>query len=399
MTPPLPVTDLLKRLSGTAAVSAAGMPLVLHHGTYTRFERFDSSRSKDIGIHFGTYDQANRRLRDLKVGDAKTDKDTFAPRGRVVAVALAIRNPVLLPGDPSSWNPSTVATMLRKVIGDDVCERVVEAAKRGFGGEAGAAQKTAIARYIAETGKPPGPRASDRIWDDILNQTRTSILAIVRDRLIALGHDGIVYPNQHETHGSRSLDRAQHSWVAFHAEQILPLGENLEAASVLSDVTPIAGRELAGSGFVPGANPALAPRDPMLRGGNTTTREQAKALVAAVEDRAARLGCSRVPPAHAWEKHRWEWLADLGEARLRLSADPKYGTAHLVVEGAIDADTFDALSAALAPLPRAPECRDDFVGSWRLAWEQGERLDEFLERVAPLFEAAETRLAAPTPQP
>lgn len=54
-------TEAFKRWFGDSkVVDAEGKPLVVYHGTSADFSVFDTAQSRDIGLHFGTQEQASR---------------------------------------------------------------------------------------------------------------------------------------------------------------------------------------------------------------------------------------------------------------------------------------------------------------------------------------------------
>lgn len=173
-------------LEGTRAADVEGRPLVLHHGTPFAFERFE--RTTDIGFHFGSRVQADRRLKDM---DRKERARVPSGQDRVVSVALRTTNPLVLPEDPRTWNPEHVFDLLR---------RFTTAEDRRIVGIAAAESKTDVASR---------PR------------NRATVFGILRRALQDAGHDSIVYRNQYESAvRSRGVDW---SWVALDADAILIL--------------------------------------------------------------------------------------------------------------------------------------------------------------------------------
>ncbi len=145
-------------------------PLVLFHGTQADFRQFDMAHARDVGMHFGTLEQARHFAGD---------------RGRIFAVHLAIERPIRLEdhfghsvGDAQGmlWN-----LMEAGLITDE--RRLTlwaEMAPRYHDGEAGA-------------------RAC---W-------RT-----IREIITGAGHDGVVYENRNEEEGE------DESWIALYEHQI-----------------------------------------------------------------------------------------------------------------------------------------------------------------------------------
>jgi hypothetical protein len=139
-------TPEFKRWFGESKiVDAEGNPRVMYHGTGAEFEKFRRSRS-DVGMHFGTAEQANDRLAYTAKGD-----DT---QPSVVPVYLSIKNPMRLP-DVGAWNQYNVAHHLLEKF----------------------------------------PQDRDRI-------SRLNSPKAIREYIQSKGHDGIVYRNTGESGGS-----------------------------------------------------------------------------------------------------------------------------------------------------------------------------------------------------
>jgi hypothetical protein len=176
------------RLAGTRAANADGLPLVLHHGTLFRFDRFE--RTTDYGFHFGTLGQAERRLRTMTKEEREVQG---AGEPRIVSVALSARNPLVLPHDPKHWGLEYVSGIMERFL--TRAERADIKAALASKGE------DAPARYLA--GK-----------------------ATVREALQRAGHDSILYRNRYENTGGRAVEW---SWVALDANMIVQIGEGLDA--------------------------------------------------------------------------------------------------------------------------------------------------------------------------
>lgn len=73
-------------------VDAKGRPLVVYHGTWTHFHKFDVDFTDDGGFHFGTRAAAQKRLDD--------DRDAESPAGIIIPAYLSIPNPKRLGKDP-----------------------------------------------------------------------------------------------------------------------------------------------------------------------------------------------------------------------------------------------------------------------------------------------------------
>jgi hypothetical protein len=172
-------------LLGTRAADAAGRPLVLWHGTRHAFDRFAST--SDLGFHFGSRRQAQRRLQTLNVAEIKA-----APGpDRLIPVALKIANPVFLPDDPRAWTGDYLIGALRRFLPAGIQAEIRKLLPREF-------------------------------------YERRAILDLFRQGLKETGHDGIVYRNSYES-SARSVSW---SWLALTPEDIVMLPPCTDAAVV-----------------------------------------------------------------------------------------------------------------------------------------------------------------------
>lgn len=181
--------DLLRRIAGTRAVDQGGRPLVVHHGTDAEFEGFGKSR--DLGTHFGSRGQAEKRIADLV-----TERKIRRPgtRNRIVSALIRVVNPVVVPDDPIAWPASYMISLFRRFIPDAEMPRLVRLAE----------------------GADPARAAAAK--------------AYIRDRIIAAGHDSILYRNVIESaHRARSVEW---SWCVFDPANIVVLGENVPGVCV-----------------------------------------------------------------------------------------------------------------------------------------------------------------------
>ena len=180
MTPILTETQA-RALAGTKAATPDGLPLVLHHGTHYRFDRFE--RTQDLGFHFGTRAQAACRLSTLTTAERKAAGDG---EPRIVSVALAARSPLLIPEDPMTWEPRYLAGLIGRFL----------------------------SRREATFAKDQNPPRVERVH-------------ILRSALLREGFDSIVYRNRVE---SVARGRGvEWSWLALDPAMIVNLGEDLAA--------------------------------------------------------------------------------------------------------------------------------------------------------------------------
>lgn len=180
--------ESLRRLEGTRAVTADGRLLVLHHATNRRFDSF--GRTTDLGYHFGTRSQAQKRRRNMILRGEASEADSW----RFVSCALAVRNPLVITDDPGIWNPRWLtAALCGHLDGTDRMRirELVSEAKAAMGRE------TDVRSVLDE-------------WFGVL------VGALKRS-----GHDGVVYRNVFESAGKA----IEWSWVAFDDGQVVSLGD------------------------------------------------------------------------------------------------------------------------------------------------------------------------------
>ncbi len=135
-------------------------PVLAFHGTNKTFDKFDLSRSEDIGIHFGTAAQANDRV---------SIRDANDPN-RVIPVVIDIKNP-MTSNDLGNWSPDALyKTAIRQGV--------------EFPDEA-----EALFKKIRDS------------RDDLMPEDWKQANGMVRAALERAGYDGIRYLNQHEGDG------------------------------------------------------------------------------------------------------------------------------------------------------------------------------------------------------
>lgn len=156
------------KIQGTAVRDANGAPIAMYH--FTDNMDFDVFNDGDVGFHFGTQEQANKRSTDKK-----------AETGRTFRAYLNIKNPVRVNQDIMGWHPAGTALRLWS---DGV---LTEAEMREITG-------------LYKSG-------------DRYNSPSASRL---REILESKGFDGIAYPNAYEGQGD--------SYIAFHDDQIVRTG-------------------------------------------------------------------------------------------------------------------------------------------------------------------------------
>ena len=157
--------NIVQKLSESAIVDSDGHIIAVYHSTNTDFETFDKG---DIGFHFGSKAQANKRA---------SDKGYETPK--YVRAYLDIKNPVRSPRDPMSWNVKATALNLWSldIISDAERSEIESIYKRGD------------------------------------NEYQSGAAVRLREMLENKGYDGIVYPNDFEGQGD--------SYIAFRDDQII----------------------------------------------------------------------------------------------------------------------------------------------------------------------------------
>jgi hypothetical protein len=164
--------EFKKWFGDSKVVDEKGNPLVVYHGTFANFQSFDKSKTKELGIHFGTDEQANNRIgNDRFVGYIDKAYNELSSKGlgpNVMPVYLTIENPLWMPSDIGNW-------------GD------VEQLKEYFG----------PANYEVFTAK---------------EIKKLNSISEFEKALKGKGYDGIRYSNEQEGSGD--------SWIVFDPEQI-----------------------------------------------------------------------------------------------------------------------------------------------------------------------------------
>ena len=102
-------------------------PVLGFHGTTPEFDIFDLSRSRDIGHHFGTRQQAGNILKNKTQNYTQDVGDRSV---RIIPAYVNVRNPLELP-DLGDWQPMDVAIHIRtRIMGNprnyDIADRLVD---------------------------------------------------------------------------------------------------------------------------------------------------------------------------------------------------------------------------------------------------------------------------------
>jgi SAM-dependent methyltransferase/ribosomal protein S18 acetylase RimI-like enzyme len=152
--PKVPETPEFKKwFAGSKVVDEQGNPKPMFHGTNADFDRF-KKKSNDVGMHFGTAEQANDRLEFLASRRGETGQN-------VKPVFLRIKNPLRME-DNGTWNADTMKSSLLRMF----------------------------------------PSDKDRIGSLYSNFNGIQTPKDIREFLMSKGYDGIVYKNTGEVAGS-----------------------------------------------------------------------------------------------------------------------------------------------------------------------------------------------------
>jgi hypothetical protein len=170
--------EFKKWFGDSKVVDADGKPLVVYHGTVSDFTEFKKARN-DIGMHFGTPEQANHRV--LAPG--------YDPLINVMPVFLSIKNPLRVP-DAANWDDARnfIDVLQDGIDVGTIDGKDVEAVKR--------------------------MQAQIRTWIDEPTSRRNQS-DYIRKAIQDEGYDGVVYKNEYE--GSTDTED---SYIAFDPTQI-----------------------------------------------------------------------------------------------------------------------------------------------------------------------------------
>jgi len=276
--PPLLTVDQARLLRDTKVATRDGHPLVLHHGTMHRFDRFE--RTRDLGFHFGTREQAARRLETLTPAERKA---AGGGQPRVVSVALAANAPLLLPDDPMTWQPGHMAEIFERFLGQDETAALHDPG-------------------IPHESKP----------------------AIVRAALVRAGHDCVVYRNQVES-ASRSRG-VEWSWLVLDPAVIVHLGEDVAA-----DVALLPDGMTGTPGMDPDAELRAIGGLRRLNGSLASVKEMRVFRNAATSVVEAALGTLPFRDSTMFRAYR-QAEASVGDARIRIEVHGDAGRVRVYVQ-------------------------------------------------------------------
>lgn len=169
-------SDFEQWFKRSSVLDSRGQPLRVFHGTRRDFEQFCPQPNSHLGFHFGSAEQANKRLQVMLREDCYLwglTRDQALSGHQVRAHYLRIINP-LRTVDAGDWsNPYAAWEALNKATRGALAEQMLP--------------------MIEQT-------------------SRQERLSILRRRIQALGFDGVVYRNHIEGQGD--------SWIALESGQI-----------------------------------------------------------------------------------------------------------------------------------------------------------------------------------
>jgi hypothetical protein len=177
--------------------------IIAYHGTKSNFEKFDPSLTGDVGIHFGTSDQANAAIRN------QWQKIPEYPEGANVRRAnLDIKNPLRVydnfstlratfMGRAKKWSLETPGFHMSQNEREELyrCAKIADKARRKAGGD------WSIALL---------PQNAD--LNRVYEQASKEFWAVIQASAIRQGYDGFVYANRAEGKGD--------SYVVFDPDLI-----------------------------------------------------------------------------------------------------------------------------------------------------------------------------------
>lgn len=170
--------------NASKVVDASGKPLVVYHGTNADFNVFNVS---DIGIHAGTLDQANSRIKEKSTGNFQ-----------VMPLYLNVKNPLRLADSPSWKDP--LWYIQKTKIGEYLSKPLVNEIIKFHNGLKTLDLKTRNGQAAAL-------------------EMAMGINKKVAGELKAQGYDGIVYKNTHDGTTLENKLKAEDSWIIFDPEQ------------------------------------------------------------------------------------------------------------------------------------------------------------------------------------
>jgi hypothetical protein len=205
MTPDLIVASAIVErhssvLEGTAAAAPDGRLCVFHHATNKAFDRFE--KTADIGFHFGSWTQAEkRRANMISRGEGEVEDEWTT-----ISCALAVRNPLVIADDPGCWGVFWVTEKLVSYLDTDDREEI----------------RSIAAPLLSE---------DELRWEE-KREIVDEWFAVLRRALIKSGFDGIVYRNLFEASGKAM----EWSWVVFDDSQVVRLGALPGVDAIKTDI-------------------------------------------------------------------------------------------------------------------------------------------------------------------
>jgi hypothetical protein len=333
------------KLSGTRCVSKSGDLLVLHHSTDATFTSFE--KTGDIGFHFGSVEQAEKRRKN-RISRLEADDD--AP-WRTISAVLAVKNPLTIANDPGAWRFRYLSKLFSAYMSEGARKELRELSVQ-------------FDREIEQCGtkEPIAVKAS---------------FAIIRQELIKAGFDGVVYRNDFESTG-RAIEW---SWIAFSDSQIIEIPTTSELS-----IRPLVNVQVGKPINLRGISPKRAPKSN--EEGKLERLSDVIKFRRAVEEWATQKNLTpkqNMPLDYEFKLGEYcdpddllyEIKLDDGEA-LTLGVHSKNGRItlawHRKITDSLILDSFD------------PIATEDFItnerrNDYRLTWKSAENIDLFIRRL------------------
>jgi hypothetical protein len=242
--PPLNSQNFMNWFGDSKVVNANGSPMAVYHGTRAEFAAFDPDFSSDFGYHFGTQEQAARRVGTKVVPGAAYEG------ANIHEVYLSIENPLRV--DDFQWQGAGLQTLVEANLDTPAGNRIIglmndardmqdasyyvyrfaefkkrgDSVLQGYFESGRVRERNVVAKYAELFGSTFDEVISDDLvrmkfqtW--LKKQTHPvrgerGIRHVLNDAIIEefekLGYDGMVYINKIEGEGD--------SWIAFRPEQV-----------------------------------------------------------------------------------------------------------------------------------------------------------------------------------
>ena len=201
-------TPAFKKWFGESKVKdLAGRPMVVYHGTCASgFTRFDPTKTREMGFHFGTPSQAKDFLKGCS--------DRPFSRGRnpaIYPVYLSIQKPLFTP-DLYNEDPTYFVEWLERTNGLNDYPWFPDESDSYYQSLNKLREQRVEARLLSgRDGYEKVSKINKKIW------------GLVRKIVMRRGYDGVRYKNENE---GRTDDPSNIAWIAFSPAQVKSATEN-----------------------------------------------------------------------------------------------------------------------------------------------------------------------------